>query len=189
MDKEVLKSIIKDELSIEKIQLDYIPEIELYMDQVIQIFESKLSKTKRNKNNKVLTKTMINNYAKAKLLMSIKNKKYSKEHLILMSLIYEFKGILSMNDIKYLIEDLVNNYEKDDNYNIRYIYNEYLKNDIEDNKVIENYLNEKINKLDDDSESFEEKFLLISSVITISNTYRKIGERLIDNFFGEGVKK
>lgn len=188
MDKEVLKDIIKNELNVEKIQLDDIPELELYMDQVIQIFESKLAKTKRNEEDKVLTKTMINNYAKAKLLMSIKNKKYSKEHLILMSLIYEFKGILSMNDIKYLLDDIINNYEKDDNYNIRELYNEYLNNSIEDSKAIEQYLDEKIDKLDDISKSFEEKFLLISSIITISNTYRKIGEKLIDEFFGEGVE-
>ena len=44
------------------------------MDQVIQLFESKLSSLKRNKDDKILTKTMINNYAKAKLFMKIKNK-------------------------------------------------------------------------------------------------------------------
>lgn len=46
------------------IKLDEIPEIDLYMDQVIQLFESKLSEQKRNEDEKILTKTMINNYAK-----------------------------------------------------------------------------------------------------------------------------
>ena len=94
MNKEEVKDIIKKEANEEKIQLEDMPEIDLYMDQVIQLFENKLASNKRNKDDKVLTKTMINNYAKAKLLMTIKNKKYSKEHLILMSLIYEFKGAL-----------------------------------------------------------------------------------------------
>lgn len=58
------------------IRLDEIPEIDLYMDQVIQLFESKLSNQKRNEDEKILTKTMINNYAKGKLLLPIKNKKY-----------------------------------------------------------------------------------------------------------------
>ena len=78
------------------IKLDEVPEIDLYMDQVIQLFESKLSNQKRNDDEKILTKTMINNYAKGKLLLPIKNKKYSKEHIILMSLIYNLKGALSI---------------------------------------------------------------------------------------------
>ena len=53
------------------IKLDEIPEIDLYMDQVIQLFESKLSNQKRNEDEKILTKTMINNYAKGKLLLSL----------------------------------------------------------------------------------------------------------------------
>ena len=61
-----------------QITLDDLPDIDLYMDQVIQIFENKLEKTKRNQDEKILTKTMINNYAKGKLFFPIKNKKYTK---------------------------------------------------------------------------------------------------------------
>ena len=58
------------------IKLDVVPEIDLYIDPVIQLFESKLRNQKRNDDEKILTKTMINNYAKGKLLLPIKNKKY-----------------------------------------------------------------------------------------------------------------
>src|SRR5690554_4718562 len=89
-----------DKLILEQhITLEDIPKIDLYMDQVIQLFENKYGETKRNDDEKILTKTMINNYAKAKLLFPIKNKKYSKEHLILISLIYQMKGALSIKDI------------------------------------------------------------------------------------------
>ena len=54
------------------IKLDEIPEIDLYMDQVIQLFESKLSEQKRNEDEKILTKTMINNYAKGKVVITNK---------------------------------------------------------------------------------------------------------------------
>lgn len=63
--------------------LDEIPNIDLYMDQVIQLFENKFADSKRNEAEKVFTKTMINNYAKGKLIFPIKNKKYLREHLIL----------------------------------------------------------------------------------------------------------
>ena len=100
---------ILNNLSLESnIKLEEVPEIDLYMDQVIQLFESKLSNQKRNDEEKILTKTMINNYAKGKLLLPIKNKKYSKEHIILMSLIYNLKGALSINDIKLCLDEIIN---------------------------------------------------------------------------------
>ena len=86
--------------------LDEIPQIDLYMDQVIQLFENKFNETKRYEDDKVLTKTMINNYAKGKLIFPIQNKKYSKRHLILMSLIYQLKGALSINDIKVTLQGI-----------------------------------------------------------------------------------
>lgn len=191
MNKEDVKDIIKKQSKEEKIQLEDIPELDLYMDQVIQLFEKKLSSSKRNEEDKVLTKTMINNYAKAKLLMPIKNKKYSKEHLILMSLIYDFKGALSISDIKLLLDEIVKGYENDEEYNIRELYLDYLNNCSEDNEEIEKYLNEKVEKIfkGSDKEDFKEKFLLVSTMINMSNIYRKIGEKLIDKYFKEGEEK
>ena len=191
MNKEDVKDIIKKQSKEEKIQLEDIPELDLYMDQVIQLFEKKLSSSKRNEEDKVLTKTMINNYAKAKLLMPIKNKIYSKEHLILMSLIYDFKGALSISDIKLLLDEIVKGYENDEEYNIRELYLDYLNNCSEDNEEIEKYLNEKVEKIfkGSDKEDFKEKFLLVSTMINMSNVYRKIGEKLIDKYFREGEEK
>jgi hypothetical protein len=191
MNKEDVKDIIKKQSKEEKIQLEDIPELDLYMDQVIQLFEKKLSSSKRNEEDKVLTKTMINNYAKAKLLMPIKNKKYSKEHLILMSLIYDFKGALLISDIKLLLDEIVKGYENDEEYNIRELYLDYLNNCSEDNEEIEKYLNEKVEKIfkGSDKEDFKEKFLLVSTMINMSNIYRKIGEKLIDKYFKEGEEK
>ena len=191
MNKEDVKDIIKKQSKEEKIQLEDIPELDLYMDQVIQLFEKKLSSSKRNEEDKVLTKTMINNYAKAKLLMPIKNKKYSKEHLILMSLIYDFKVALLISDIKLLLDEIVKGYENDEEYNIRELYLDYLNNCSEDNEEIEKYLNEKVEKIfkGSDKEDFKEKFLLVSTMINMSNVYRKIGEKLIDKYFREGEEK
>ena len=191
MNKEDVKDIIKKQSKEEKIQLEDIPELDLYMDQVIKLFEKKLSSSKRNEEDKVLTKTMINNYAKAKLLMPIKNKKYSKEHLILMSLIYDFKGALLISDIKLLLDEIVKGYENDEEYNIRELYLDYLNNCSEDNEEIEKYLNEKVEKIfkGSDKEDFKEKFLLVSTMINMSNVYRKIGEKLIDKYFREGEEK
>lgn len=68
------------------INLEDIPELDLYMDQVIQLFENKLGGNKRFEEDKILTKTMINNYAKGKLLMDIKIKSIVRNILYLCAL-------------------------------------------------------------------------------------------------------
>ncbi|MEG0371710.1 MAG: DUF1836 domain-containing protein, partial [Clostridium sp.] len=84
----------------EHMELEDIPNLDLYMDQLITLFENKLSHTKRYENDKLLTKTMINNYTKDKVLMPAHKKKYTKDHIILMLLLYQFKSIISIGDIK-----------------------------------------------------------------------------------------
>lgn len=180
MDKDKILEKINNNFN-ERITLDDMPELELYMDQVIQLFEGKLGNTKRTEEDKVLTKTMINNYAKAKLLMSVKNKRYSKEHLILMSMIYELKGSLSISDIKYVLGDIVDKYENDEEYDLRGLYNKFLDNNKKDTEVVIKDIKEKLSSVQDDS--FEEMSLLVYSFISISNMYRKVGEMIIDNYF------
>lgn len=194
MNETRVDEIIKKLALTERVEEKDIPEIDLYMDQVIQIFEQKLSSSKRKNNDKVLTKTMINNYAKAKLLMSIKNKKYSKEHLLLMSMIYDLKGSLSISDIKDLFDNIVKKYDEDKEYDLRSLYKLYL--DI-NNSNYEEFL-ENIDKQIDcvkgiinDSEEFneyEEKFLFICSMVSMSNMYRRVAEAMVDEYFAEGDK-
>ena len=173
------------------IKLDEVPEIDLYMDQVIQLFESKLSNQKRNDDEKILTKTMINNYAKGKLLLPIKNKKYSKEHIILMSLIYNLKGALSINDIKLSLDKIISKSE-DGNYPLRELYSSFLKecaNDESNFKIDVSTRFENISNIVDGNEKldgdFEKKFLLLCSLVNMSNMYRRMSEKLIDEFFTE----
>ncbi|NFG22320.1 DUF1836 domain-containing protein [Clostridium botulinum] len=188
MTKDIL-NIMKNLNLDKKINLEDIPELDLYMDQVIQLFENKLSILKRKEEDKVLTKTMINNYAKAKLLMSIKNKKYSKEHLILMSLIYDLKGALSINDIKLTLDNIVKKYENNEEYNLRSLYKTYLDMNSQDVNEVKEYMNDKEenvkNLLSENNINgdFEEKFLLVGSMISMSNMYRRMGEALIDEYF------
>ncbi|WP_252238806.1 DUF1836 domain-containing protein [Clostridium sp. VAP51] len=188
MTKDILN--IMENLNLDKkINLEDIPEIDLYMDQVIQLFENKLSVLKRKEEDKVLTKTMINNYAKAKLLMSIKNKKYSKEHLILMSLIYDLKGVLSINDIKLTLDNIVKKYENNEEYDLRALYKTYLDMNSQDVNEFKEYMNDKEENVknllskNNINGDFEEKFLLVGSMISMSNMYRRMGETLIDEYF------
>ena len=173
-----------------RIELEEMPELDLYMDQVIQLFENKLSSLKRNDEEKILTKTMINNYAKGKLLLPIKNKKYTKEHLIMMAFIYNLKGALSINDIKISLDEVIANYDEEKASDLRDLYNDYLYESKEDEEIFKSSIKEKIEELDNricTSENlpndYKKNFLLLCSLVNMSNMYRRASEKLIDEFF------
>ena len=166
--------------------LDEIPNIDLYMDQVIQLFENKFSESKRNQEEKILTKTMINNYAKGKLIFPIQNKKYSKEHLILMSLIYQLKGALSINDIKATFGG-INKKIINEEIDLDAFYTSYLhlsshnatdfKEDFEER---EKDVKQEISNLSGEDGDYLEHVLMILSLVHKSNLYRRSAERLVD---------
>lgn len=69
-----------------------IPEIDLYMDQLLSLIEEK-----------GITKTMINNYSKEKLIKPLKGKKYSKEQIVQILCIANLKQTLALSDVKNLM--------------------------------------------------------------------------------------
>jgi len=107
---EELKSIIEKTLQayadIPFLTPEDLPSLDLYMDQVTTLMEEKLSPTRRVPSDKLLTKTMINNYAKNKLLPPPEKKKYSQQHMLLLVLIYYFKNSLTMQDIKSILDSI-----------------------------------------------------------------------------------
>ena len=105
--KELISSIIE---KLDYIKPESIPEIDLYMDQVTTFMDSNLKDSKRYNADKILTKTMINNYAKNNLLPPPLKKKYSKEHILVLIFIYYLKNILTINDIQTLLEPLTSKY-------------------------------------------------------------------------------
>jgi septum formation inhibitor MinC len=108
---DLLNSILESFDRIGHIQAEDIPNIDLYMDQVTTFMEQHMRATTRNpEEDKILTKTMINNYAKNDLLPPPVKKKYSKEHVLVLIFIYYFKGILSIGDIQELLSPLTEKY-------------------------------------------------------------------------------
>ena len=78
---ERIQDILKRLDTLSYIRPEEIPGIDLYMDQVTTFMDEHLKNTKRYPEDKVLTKTMINNYAKNNLLPPPVKKKYSKDHM------------------------------------------------------------------------------------------------------------
>ncbi|CUB55877.1 DUF1836 domain-containing protein [Bacillus cereus] len=175
-------------LHLEKnITLEDIPNVDLYVDQVVQLFENTYADTTRTDDEKVLTKTMINNYAKGKLFIPIKNKKYSKEHMILISLIYQLKGALSINDIKSSLEHINESLLSDDSFELNTLYKDYLtltENNVESFKQDVNNRVSEVSEISSLEDSKLEKFLLLNSLVNMSNMYRRLAEKLVDDLKG-----
>ena len=125
---DLINSIMQSLGRISFIKPEDIPNIDLYMDQVTSFIDTRLKNTSRFQDkDKILTKTMINNYAKNDLLPPPVKKKYNKEHVLLLIFIYYFKNVLSINDIQRLLNPLVDKYYgKDEDIDIASIYSEAL---------------------------------------------------------------
>ena len=122
---DMLKSIFDTFSGLDYIRPEDIPNIDLYMDQVTTFMEEHLKKTRRHPGDKILTKTMINNYAKNDLLPPPTKKKYSREHMLVLIFIYYFKNLLSITDIQALLKPLTEKYFiNDKDFGMEEVYKE-----------------------------------------------------------------
>lgn len=108
--RAALNLILKEFTELDYVHPEDIPNIDLYVDQVTTFIESQLSSMKRNEDEKILTKTMINNYTKNHVLPSPDKKKYSRDHVLMLILIYYLKSFLSIKDIQTLLEPVTEKY-------------------------------------------------------------------------------
>lgn len=122
---EFLKEVLDKLQTMDYVKPESLPNIDLYMDQVTTFMDTQLASTKRHKEDKILTKTMINNYAKNNLLPPPDKKKYSKDHILTLLFIYYFKSILSISDIQSILNPITDKYfGGESDLTLQDIYNE-----------------------------------------------------------------
>ncbi len=152
--EEYIKGLIDNLKDVKYIMPDDIPNIDLYMDQVTTFMDKHLKSSKRYTEDKLLTKTMINNYTKNELLPPPNKKKYSKEHMFLLIFIYYFKNILSINDIQNIFNPLTQRYYGDGSkVSLEDIYEEIFRLEKEG---IDSLTKDMVRKMTKAKESFEE---------------------------------
>ena len=173
------------------IEIEDIPNIDLYMDQVTTFMDKALERYKRYEGDKILTKTMINNYTKAKIFPAPVKKKYSRTHIMLLIMIYHLKSVLSIRDIGILFQPIlaVKFWEEQEDL-IQNIYEGFIKlqlatqqfmqssaEGIKDTAtpakdLIEEYQDEKIKKI-----------LLVLLLAIRANAEKQLAERVLDLYF------
>ena len=189
--KETLESILN---KINLIDANDIPNIDLYMGQVTTFMESHLGNLKRSPDDKVLTKTMINNYAKNHLLPSPDKKKYSRNHMILLTFIYYFKNVLPINDIKTLMSGITEkNFAAGSKPELVEIYREVIRYQPEimeqvraNLDVVENLAEDSFAKVNKNEEKEELKLFTLLCLLSFDVYIKKtLIESVIDSMTSE----
>ena len=196
--EDLLNSILGSLDRIAYIKADDIPNIDLYMDQVTTFMESRLKKSTRHPGeDKILTKTMINNYAKNDLLPPPKKKKYSREHVLLLIFIYYYKGILSISDIQELLKPITERFfDTEQDFNLETIYETVFGLEQEQTEVLKKDIIEKFHISEEtfkdapkDSQEFLQKFSFICMLSFDVYMKKLLIEKLIDSFHDEDEKE
>ena len=188
--EDLLQSILDSLDRIDYIRPGDIPDIELYMDQVTTFMDSRLKNAARNPEvDKILTKTMINNYAKNDLLPPPVRKKYSREHMLLLIFIYYFKGILSISDIQTVLKPITDRFfAGNEGLKLETIYNEVFSLEREEVEVMKQDVVRKYHKAQEtfsDAAAEDQEFLQTFSFICMLSfdvyVKKMLIEKLIDS--------
>lgn len=191
MSSKIEKSIDRITSNTSVVNINDIPNIALYMDQVTTFIDENLTSTKRHDDDKLLTKTMINNYTKAGLLPPPEKKKYSKDHILMLVLIYYFKNFISISDAKTLLEPLKQDYiDNDLGLSLSEFYKDVSKEEVVCHEELITDLKNKLNHIKKDLKDsnkegenleYKELFAFISMLSYDIFTKKRIIEDLIDN--------
>ncbi|MCX7779752.1 MAG: DUF1836 domain-containing protein [Negativicutes bacterium] len=193
MEKDILAELSRKIREADEIPLETIPDIELYMDQLLTFLNQRLATPGSKPDGQIFTRTMINNYTKDRVLIPPKNKKYSKQHILLLILIHNLKGILSISDIKRLFEPILRDISTpdDDLLPLEDIYTAYL--DLMENYLAEfsenfsqklAFINAKVSNLEGDANVGVAKLFLSVLMLTAqASLSKKMAELIIAGFF------
>ena len=195
--KDILNSILASISRIDYIKPDEIPGIDLYMDQVTTFMENHLSSSKRHPEDKVLTKTMINNYAKNHLLPPPVKKKYSREHILMLTFIYYFKNIMSINDIQVLLGPIAEEFfPGNGSLKLQEVYQEIMDLELEQIEPLIKDVTKKFNKArssfsgaDEKEQDFLQKFAFICMLSFDVYVKKQVIENLIDQMATQDSSK
>ena len=179
MEKEEIKAVFEELVDYKIISISQIPDLDLYMDQVTTFVDDKLSSYRRHEEDKLLTKTMINNYTKEGLIAPPVKKKYSREHIIRLIMIYHLKSTLSIADIASLLKAIPQEGGLE-------VYDGFTKLQERERRLSAATLSESVDKILEHTEDDRETALMTVFMLVLeANCRRMLAEKIIDKYFKE----
>ena len=180
IEKTQLEQIIAQAANPDRLEPDQIPELDLYIDQILMLFEDKLGDNRRHEKDKILTKSMVNNYSKERMIRPMRGKKYTREQILQILLICSLKNMLSIGDIKRLMTVLMEEGVQAQGLE------EIFRNDRDNQQSLRQDVEVIIQHLHSDYAEQMDTTELVSPLLglaRISNCCRRASETIIDSFF------
>lgn len=195
--EQTIKQITQDIRDITYMDETRIPDIGLYMDQVIAYLEDHLYSSRRNEDDKIITKTMINNYAKNGLIPAPEKKKYTPDHIMILVLLYYYKNFLSMSDIEKLMSPVIKEHYRTDTSPVKFadVFHEIFANLDDSREILDASVDKALEiamgtftDADISQEDMDNLQLLIFTSILGQDIYAKlmIMQRVIDTLPSKG---
>ena len=185
MDNDFILQIMSSSLSEQMLRSTDIPSLDLYLDQILTLVADKTGKDSENGG---LTKTMINNYSKDGLIKPIKGKKYSKEHIIQMMLIFYLKGILSIGDIKRILDGVYSD-EGFDGEKLIAAYDRFLDIKANEGKLCSKIIESLTEKNGLDTQKTDEFLIMLMSIVSLCDCLKSCALQMIDSKYPPVVKE
>jgi len=179
MDKREFESLIVQAVNDSELRSSEIPAIDLYVDQIINLHSEKLKAGSERFHDRQLTKTMINNYAKDRVITPVKGKKYTKEQIIQILIIYTLKSTLSIGEIKRVLDGAYS-IEGFDGENLTTLYDRYCAVKDENRDYSAHVVEEMMAKNGLNIENDEDFLVALGSIVSLSAFMKNIAQAMID---------
>ena len=184
MDNKNINQIIEKATYAKVLRSEDIPAIDLYLDQILTLVADK---TGKDSSSGGLTKTMINNYSKDGLLKPVKGKKYSKEHIVQMMIIFYLKGMLTIGDIKRLFDGIYSD-EGFDGDSLIASYDRFLDIKQDEQKLFSLIVKHLIEKNSLNGESPDDFLIMLMSIISCCDNLKSLALAMLDDKYPPSEK-
>ncbi len=178
-----ISSLLKKSIINSEFQTKDIPNIDLYMDQVISFINREFAPSGEEK-EKFLTKTMIHNYSKEGLIKPVKGKKYTKEHIIQMIIIYQLKNTLKISDIKDILT-AVYQWDEYNDESLAACYDKHMSFRENTYQLIEEFTEKVLSQDNLNIDDREDSLVLLLNLAFVSYSFKALAENLISHIKAE----
>ena len=150
-----------------------LPDIDLYMDQMVTFLEKQLTIFQTSTLDKQITPSMINNYVKGEVITAPISKKYNREHIALIEEVCTLKQVLSIAEVKQIIDEK----HRKDNVNHDEVFNNFRELMNEKNKIAISEAKEVLNNIEEND--LEQLTDLALNFAVTANAYINISKRIL----------
>lgn len=188
MNSKKLEELIREAVGDADLRAEEIPSLDLYLDQITSLATQKRQEGSPRFYDRVLTKTMVNNYSKDGLIRPIKGKKYSREHIMQMLLVYDMKNTLSIGEIDHVLKHLY----ASPNYDARMmetVYRRYLETKERERQQIADVVGAYVAENGFDVENEEDFLVLLLGLSNLSSYLKNVVQALLEEQYLKTSKK